>query len=59
MKCVGLLGRLFGHKIKNILILEKIPLSGNNNTYNNATEDIIKTIRKYKVVCVRCGLSNE
>ncbi len=56
--CIGLMGRIFGHKINRVLVAE-IPIVV-DDFWNNAVsmaawrgETLAK--RKWKVCCLRCG----
>jgi hypothetical protein len=57
-KCVGIFGKLFGHKFKSLIIEREMKHAFENlHSRGSCVIDILEQMahKKYKVICTRCG----
>ena len=55
-ECEGIMGTIFGHKIKSLIKNYKPQSIGDYEGYNLEGTIAAKAIKEYKILCVRCGL---
>ena len=60
--CKGIMGKIFGHKFKSIMVEQFMPDMRRFHTGGGyGVEELLDKFKtkRYKVICVRCGEENE